>query len=172
MVQPVSYDSNFDFAPAFPGMLADSGFTDKVTIPAGTTHQFGTVVAAVNSTGRSVMPVGSNIVQGVALHDHNLAGRFLPDVANASDRYVQYDAISVIRRGRVWARASGACTKDAVAKYDPATGIFADAGSATLKNAKFLTGNLTIVGITAGDPTSIIVMVELHDPGIDDVGAS
>jgi hypothetical protein len=153
-------------------MLADAGFTDKVSIAAGTEHQFGTLVAADAATGKSVMPIGTNVIQGIALHDHNISGRYLPGVANATDRYVQYDPMTVLRRGRVWARASGACTKDAVAKYDPATGIFANAGSATLKNAKFLTANLTVIGITPTDATSIIVMVELHDPGIDDIGAS
>ena len=172
MVQPVSYDPTFDPAPAFPGMLADAGFTDKVSIAAGTTHQFGTLVAADAATGRSVMPIGTNVIQGIVLHDHNISGRFMPTVANASDRHVQYDNMTVLRRGRVWARASGACTKDAVAKYDPATGLFANAGSATLKNAKFLSANMTVVGIDPTDATSIMVLVELHDPGIDDIGAS
>lgn len=172
MVQPVSYDSSFDPIPAYPGLLMDAGFTDKITIPAGTSHQFGTVVATTAATGRSVMPVGANVVQGVALHDHSIAGRYLPDVANSNDRYVQYDAISVLRSGRIWARASGACTKDAVAKYDPATGLFADAGSATLPGARFLTANLSVVGVFTGDTPNIVVAVELGDPTIDNIGAS
>lgn len=172
MAVPVSYDTAFDLAPAFPGMLADAMFTDKTTVPAGTSHQFGTVVATVAATGRSVMPVSTNVIQGVAIHDHNISGRYMPDVANSGDRYVQYDPISVLRRGRIWARASGACTKDAVAKFDPATGLFADAGSATMKNARFLSANLTITPVVASDASSIIVLVELHEPTVDDVGAS
>jgi hypothetical protein len=172
MVQPVNYDPNLDFAPGFPGMKMDSGFGDVVSIPAGTSHLFGTLIATVAATGRSVLPIGTNSFQGIAIHDHNLSGRYMPSVANAGDRYIQYDAISVMRKGRIWARASGTCTKDAVAKYDPATGIFADAGSATLKNARFITGNISVVGIDANDATSIMVAVELHDPSIDDIGAS
>lgn len=160
MVQPVTYDATLDMVPAFPGMLADDGFTDKITIPCGaTTHAFGTVVATVAATGRSVMPIGTNVLQGIAIHDHTLSGRH-----PFQDTYVQYDAVSVLARGRIWARASGTCTKDAVAKYDPATGLFADAGSATYPQARFLTGNVTVIGVLASDASSQMVMVELHNP--------
>lgn len=162
MVQPITYDPLFDFATAYPGMIADSMFTDKVTVANGTAPTpFGALVATVAATGRSVLPIGANPISGIAVHDHNIGGG-----RTSQDTYVQYDAISVMARGRIWARASGVCTKDAVAKYDAATGVFADAGLATLTNAKFLSGNLTIIGVVAGDASSQIVLVELHNPSI------
>lgn len=162
MAQPISYDPLFDLAPGFPGMIADSMFTDKITVANGTAPTpFGTVVATVAATGRSVLPISTNPIAGVAIHDHNLSGGRI-----SQDTYVQYDAISVMARGRIWARASGTCTKEAVAKFDPATGIFADAGTATLANAKFLSSNITVIGITPGDASSQMVLVELHNPTV------
>lgn len=154
-----AYNAATENAPGFPGMLYDIGFTDKVVTPCGASAQpFGTVVGTVAATGVSVLPTGTNL-EGVAIHDHMVAGR-----RTDQSGYVQGDAMSVLKRGRIWARASGACTKDAVAKYDPATGVFADAGTATYPQAKFLTGNISVVAIVPGGPTTQIVLVELHNP--------
>lgn len=162
MAVPITFDATTEYAPAFAGMIADAMFTDKVTVPAGTTHPFGTVIASVTATGVSALPVGTNVIEGVAIHEQQLGSR-----RGGIDGYVQYDAISVMRRGRVWGRASGACTKDAVAKYDPATGIFADAGTGTLPNARFLSANLTIPAVQAGTDTSHqVVLLEIHAPNV------
>jgi hypothetical protein len=163
MAVPVTFDATTEYAPAFAGMIVDAMFTDKVTVPCGaTTQPFGTAVASVAATGVSVLPIGANVIEGIAIHEQQLGSR-----RGTVDGYVQYDAISVMRRGRIWARASGACTKDAVAKYDAATGIFADAGAATLPNARFLSANLTIPAVQAGTDTSHqVVLVELHAPNV------
>lgn len=159
-MQPVTYNATFDMQPAIAGLLADSGFTDKITVPCGATAQpFGTVVAAVATTGISVLPVATNVLQGIAIYDATLAGRH-----DVQDGYKQFDAISTLRRGRIWARASGTCTKDAVAKFNPATGIFADAGASTYPNARFLSGNITSVALLPGEATEQMVLVELGEP--------
>lgn len=159
MPTPVSYTFATDMAPAVAGMPGDSGFMDKVTVPCGATAQtFGTVVAAVNTTGISVLPTTSNVLQGIALKDDTLAGRL-----SGQEGYVQYDPMTVLRRGRAWGLASGTCTKDAVAKYDPATGIFADAGSATYPNARFLSGHVAVPKVD-GTTGTTIVYVELGEP--------
>lgn len=152
---PVTWNADYDLPPAFAGMIADSMFTDKVTVAAGTAHPYGTVIATVAATGVSALPVGTNVVEGICIHDHR-GGHF------GVTGYTQYNAMSVMRRGRIWALASGACTKDAVAKYDAATGIFADAAVTTLPQAKFLTEALTIPGVDGG--SQMIVLVELHSP--------
>lgn len=160
-MQNVTYNSALDMVPAIPGLLADSGFTDKVSIPVGTAGlAFGQLVGIAPTTGLSVMPVGALAV-GIAIHDHNYGGVF-----GGQNGYVQYDSASVLRRGRIWALASGTCTKGAVAKYADATGIFADAGAVTLANARFVTSNISIVGIASGDAAVSVVMVELHDPSV------
>lgn len=162
-MQPIAWNPDWQHPPAFAGMLADSMVTDKVTVPCGAAPQpFGTVVASVPASGVSALPIGANSVEGIAIHEHGTGSRM-----NAAQQgaYVQYDAMSVLRRGRIWAKASGACTKDAVAKYDPATGQLADAGTGTLANAKFLTTALTVPDILGGG-SQMIVQVELHSPAV------
>ena len=164
MAQPVTYDATFEPPPAMPGMIADAMFTDKVVVPCGAAAQpFGTVVASVAATGVSVLPIGANPIEGVAIASHVHGGR----AGGTPGSYVQYDAMSVMRSGRIWGRASGACTKDAVATYDAATGMFTGAGSpATLPNAKFLTANISIPGILSTDAAESVVLVELHSPAV------
>ena len=159
-MQPVRYDPNYDLVPAFPGMIADSGFSDTVTIACGPTPQpFGTVVGEDTATGRSVFPITNP--KGVALHDHNYAGR-----VGGVDGYTQFDAMSVAQRRRVWGLASGTCSKDQVAKYNPANGTFSDAGTATMPNAKFLSANIACVGVRPGEAAAQMVLVELHSPTV------
>lgn len=165
---PVTFDPTFDYAPAFAGMIADAMFTDKCEVPCGAAAQpFGSVVAYLEADGTSVIPHGANPVAGVAIHEHQTGSR-----RTQTTGYVQFQAMSVMRRGRIWALASGACTKGAVAKFAPATGIFADAGASTLANARFLSAALTVPAIWPGEPTQQIVLVELHSPQIDSIGAS
>jgi len=161
---PVTWDSTFDPPPAIPGMIADAMFTDKVVVPCGATAQpFGSAVAYVEATGVSVLPAGTNPIAGIAIMDHQVAGRRTASGVPQT-QYQQYDAMSVMRRGRIWARASGACTKGAVAKFDPATGLFADAGTATMAQAKFLSANISIPGMLTTDTAESVVLVELHSP--------
>ena len=163
---PVTWDATYEPPVAIPGMIADLAFTDKVVVPCGAAAQpFGTVVAYVEATGVSVLPIATNPVAGVSIMDHQVAGRRTNNGAQQVGN-VQYDAISVMRRGRIWGRASGACTKGAVAKFDPATGMFADAGTGTLANAKFLTANLSIPGLLTSDTAESVVLVELHSPAV------
>lgn len=165
---PVTFDATFDYAPAFAGMLSDAMFTDKAVVPCGATAQpFGTVVAYTEADGISVIPHGSNPVAGVTIHSQQAGSR-----RTGTTGYVQFEPMSVVRRGRIWGLASGACTKGAVAKYAPATGIFADAGASTLVNARFLSAALTVPAIWPGEATHQIVLVELHSPQIDSIGAS
>lgn len=163
---PVTWDATFEPPPAIPGMIADAMFTDKVVVPCGAAPQpFGTVVAYVEATGVSVLPVGTNPVAGVSIMDHQVGGR-RTNAGTQQSQNVQYDAISVMRRGRIWGRASAACTKGAVAKFDPATGMFTDAGTATLAQAKFLTANISIPGMLTTDTAESVVLVELHSPAV------
>jgi hypothetical protein len=160
-MENVAYDANYDLPPGFPGLIYDSMFTDKVTVPAGNfNHKFGTAVGIVPATGVSVLPVGTTPV-GIAIHDHNKSGGYV-----TQDGYVQYDAMAVMSRGRIWAAAGGACTKEGPARYDPATGVFSDAGTAIFPGARFKSSAVTVVGIMPGDAAQSIVIVELGHPTI------
>ena len=163
---PETWNSTFDPPVALPGMIADSMFTDKVVVPCGATPTpFGAVVAFVSATGVSALPIGTNPIAGVAIMEHLLGGRRNNSGAQSTS-YEQYDRISVMRRGRIWGRASGACTKNGVAKYDPATGLFADAGTGTLPNATFLSANISIPGMLSTDAAESVVLVELGSPAV------
>jgi hypothetical protein len=157
-MQPVVWNPDTESPPAFAGTPGDSGIGDKVGVPCGAAPQrFGTVVASVKTTGVSVLPIDAaqHAVEGVALHAHHPAGRVA-----GQDGYVQGDMMSVKRRGRIWALASGACAKDAVAKYDPATGVFGDAGTATYPGARFLTADAVVMDI-GGAGSQRVVFVGL-----------
>jgi hypothetical protein len=164
---PVTFDAAMDLVPAFPGMIADSMFTDKHVVPCGATPQpFGTVVASVSGTGISVLPIGANVLEGIALHDHALAGGH-----DGQGGYGEGNPISVVRRGRVWALASDDCTKDAPARFDPETGAFTDDGTATYPRARFLSGRLVIPDVVVGGAAVQVVLVELAHPTVDAVPA-
>ena len=162
VTQPLLAPALGEFEPALPpGSTYDSGFGDTVAVPCGAAPQpFGTVVAYTESTGVSVLPVGANPIASVALREHQTGSR------RAHGNWVQFEATPAKRRGRVWAAASGACTKGAVARFDPATGMFATAGSATYPNAKFLTADRLADPVVVGDAGERVVLVELHSPAV------
>lgn len=167
---PTTYTPGVDtHAPAIPGMLADNMFTDKGTVPCGSSAvQFGTVVATSPTTGISVLPIptagtppAASGLQGIAIHDHAYAGSF-----TQQNGYIQFDAISVLARGRIWALASGTCTRDGPARFDPANGTFSDTGTITYPNAKFITGAINLGSLLSSIPNALIVQVELHAPAL------
>ena len=167
MSETYTPDQSIYMPPAFAGMLADIQFTSKETHPCGTNPvPFGVVVTPA-SDGK-VQAGGTGVGGGVAIHDHTVNGIY------RSEQYRRYDAVSVIRRGRIWCRvtAAGTCTKGAVVKFNATTGEVSDAGANTLKNARFRTAQITANSNLPGEANQLLVLVELHDPAVDDVGAS
>jgi len=156
-------DPAYDMVPAFAGMKADSMVGNTESLAAAASISFGRVVGR-NNAGQAVLPVGTTPA-GVALHDHTKVGRMLGSPIGApTTGYIAGDAVSVYNKGRVWGEAGGVCTQDAPAKYDPATGIFSDAGTATLPRAIFRTIDYTWPGVLLSDPTQRVVLVELDYP--------
>lgn len=115
-------------SPAFAGMKADAGLGRVESYSAETVIPFGVAVAV----GADGVKLGENAI-GVALHSHAVVGE-----------YQKADSVSVMTKGLVWCQASkdGDITDRGTAKYDPATGIFSDAGTAELKNAIFRSGKV------------------------------
>lgn len=165
-----TYDviNQYDMVPAFAGMKADTMYDHVESFAAKQNIAFGVVVGDDGSVG-AVIPVGS-APAGIALHDPIYANRqfstFVDGVLTVTAAYVANDAVSVLRRGKAWGKAGGVCTMGAVAKYDPATGIFSDAGSATYPNATFRSKDYSWPGILPGDTTQRVVLVELHNPTV------
>lgn len=163
------FDTTFDMTPAYPGMLADDGFTDKITLPANVAIPFG--AAVTKTSGKAVLGA---VPIGIAIADQTLNGIYRgPGVLTSYDTYLQYDAVSVLKTGRVWAlvAATKVCTAEAVAKFD-VNGLATDDGAYTMKHARFLTTHYSWTSPVAALGTRRLVLVQLADPGIDDVGTT
>lgn len=158
-------DGNLYMAPAFAGMLADLQFTSKETHPCGTNAVPMGVVATPAADGK-VQAGGTGAGAGAAIHDHTIAGVY------GAAEYRRYDAVSLLRRGRIWLKAAGTCTKGGVVKFSATTGEVSDGGANTLKNARFRTAAVSMANNLPGESAASLVLVEFHDPAIDDVGAS
>lgn len=164
MANPYLVNPITDMAPAFPGMLADIGFTDKITVPSAVVIRFGTAVG-YDANRRGINAAGAAAI-GIALHDHTQAGSFDPNALLPVDAYQAKSAVSVIRRGRVWCLvAPGAvCTQDTTAKF-LADGTASDLGTALVK-ARFLSPHMVFTSYSPGIGSRRCVLVELHDPTI------
>lgn len=146
-------------SPAMVGMKADSMEDNVDTFAANAPIPFGVVISRVSANSLKTAPGGTDVV-GVAIHDHLIASR---------GGYLQFDAVSTLTRGRVWARLSAKTgVKDGVAAcYDPATGMFAVSGTALL-GAVFRSNGVDLPDVDEvvwGDGTLISsAVVELHHP--------
>lgn len=163
------FDPTFDMSPAFPGMLADSGFTDKITLPANVAIPFGTAVT--KTAGKAVLGA---VPIGIAIADQALQGIYRGSGLIASfDSYQQYDAVSVLKTGRIWVLVAPTkvCTAEAVAKFDVA-GMATDDGAYTMAHGRFLTTHFSWTSPFPGIGTRRVALVQLADPGIDNIGAS
>jgi hypothetical protein len=109
---------------------------------------------------------GGAAMVGIALHDHIIGSR---------GGYIQYDAVSVLTRGRVWAKVSDAANvEDGVyVAYDPATGEVTAGGAAGTKllNAVFRSKAVALPDVNEvvwGDGALTLgAVVELHYPFAD-----
>ena len=150
-------------APAFVGMKEDS-MDDNVD-----TFACGVVSPALLGVGIAVQRTASGAITvkagasatlgvGVALHDH---------IVGYLGGYRQYDAVSVLTRGRVWvALADGTGVVDgAAAKADPTSGQFSTTGSIAVTNAVFRSGPISLLNVD-WTTTTLAAVVELHNPNV------
>jgi hypothetical protein len=131
--------------------MEDNVETFAATAPIG----FGLVVGRTAPHQLTVQAGGADPV-GISLSDALIASR---------GGYTQYDAVSVMTRGRVWCQAADptAAMEDGIyAFYDPATGKVAMAGT-QIPNAVFRGKAVAVYDITYTTTTNI-VEVELHYP--------
>jgi hypothetical protein len=134
--------------PGFAGMKADSGDDRVESFAVGiATLGFGLVVASAAAGSDVVgLPGAGSKVRGISLHSHAIPG----------PAYVLHDCVSVMTRGLVWAKVTGAATKDGPVSFQP-DGTVGDAAGTLLPNAVFRSGK---VATADGD----IAVVELHAP--------
>lgn len=129
---------------AFPGMKADSGDDRVESFAAGAVVPFGRVVGS-GADPLIVAPGPGTKVRGVSVHSHTIPGT----------GYVQFDCVSVMTRGHIWAETAGTvATIDGPVRFG-ADGRVSDAGANVLPNAIFR---------SAATTSDTYVLVELHAP--------
>lgn len=125
------------------GLKADAGYDRVESFPAGDTIPFG--VAVGKEAAGSIVVGAATGLAGVSLHTHT-----------RNDNYDEFDSVSVLTRGLVWAQATGTITEGGAASFN-ASGVFSDTGTA-YPNAVFRSGKETM-----SDGVEL-VLVELHSP--------
>jgi hypothetical protein len=143
---------------ALPGMKGDSMDDNVDTFACGpTSFGFGLVVGRTAPHLLTVMMGGPDPV-GLSLHDHTIASR---------GGYTQYDAVSVLTRGRAWCQvtvgAEGPIDDGIYVSYDPATGMVSSAAGTALPNAVFRSKAVPFYDINYVNST-FIALVEMHYP--------
>src|SRR4051812_933419 len=148
------------------GMKADSMDDNVDTFAAAAPIPFGVVVSRVSTANLKVQKGGTAFV-GIAIHDHIIGSRA---------GYIQYDAVSVLTRGRVWAKLKSAVNVQdgAYVGFDATTGevsAWPAPGGTKLLNAVFRSASASLpdaAQVIWGDgTTSLGAVVELHYPFAD-----
>jgi hypothetical protein len=106
--------------PAVKGGLADAGVTNKVSRHAAAAINFGLGVVVTANEDEVALPSSTGFIfAGVALMKHNITFN-----ATAVALYSIGDAISVLRKGRVWVNSEVAVdpTKDVYLRHTANTG--------------------------------------------------
>lgn len=153
-------------APAFVGMKSDSMDDNVDTFACGSANV--DVGVAVQRTAAGALTVknggSATLGVGVALHDH---------IIGYYGNYRQYDAVSVLTRGRCWVALADATgvIDGALAKCDATTGKFSTTGAVVINNAVFRSAAISLLN-SDGVTTTLGAVVELHSPWIDNIGAS
>lgn len=154
--------------PAFVGMKVDSMDDNVESWAANADILIGTVVTRLTAAGTDKKAVqgGAGAILGIALHDHIIASWGM---------YKQYDAVSVLTRGRVWARVGLATSiKDGTPVYYTAADgkvQAVTAGGVLVPHATFRSGVITVPDVSMATGGIAIAAVELHYPmQIENVG--
>ncbi|MCQ9124353.1 structural cement protein Gp24 [Rodentibacter caecimuris] len=110
---------------AFAGMKGDSRYDLVESFAAENEIPFGAVVTQGTTTNQ--VKLGGTSPLGIALHSHAVIGG-----------YVQFDAVSVLRKGVAWCvvKDGEAVTAGGAVNFDPVSGKVANTGTA-LPNATF-----------------------------------
>lgn len=86
------------------GQLYDIGFNDIITKQASESVPFGRGLVQ-NGEGKAALPssTGSTVFEGVSVHNQAVEA-----AADGTRQYVAYDAMSVLRKGRIWVYSEAA----------------------------------------------------------------
>jgi hypothetical protein len=153
------YNAPYFYGQAMAGMKADSSNDNVDTFACGVTGiGFGVVCGRLSAGSMVVAPGGTAPLEvGITLHDHLIASR---------GGYTQYDAVSVLNRGRVWAVVDNVTgVQDGAAVYfTTSTGAVNTVNTnPALTNAVFRSAPASVFNMLGGTAVNVAV-VELHYP--------
>jgi hypothetical protein len=146
------------YAQALPGMIADSIHNNVDTFACDTAPiGFGLVAGRVAAASMKIKPGGTAPI-GITLYDHVIASR---------GGFTQYDAVSCLTRGRVWAVVDSATNVDdgVYVYFVPATGTVnaTPTGNTALPKAIFRSKTASVFNLLGGAPV-LVAVVELGYP--------
>jgi hypothetical protein len=125
------------------GLLADTGFTDKVSYAAEGAVPFGAAIAlGTNPERQGKVAASGAAVIGIAIRAANLE----QPVGGGAPSYADKSMVSVLKRGRIWVKTNDAVAAGSTANLVLANGTFTDASVAagiealTQVSVKFVTG--------------------------------
>ncbi|MGN6701466.1 MAG: structural cement protein Gp24 [Burkholderiaceae bacterium] len=117
---------------AFAGLVADTGFTDKVSYTAEAAIGFGKPVMLGTDPARQVKPATAGATAfGFSLKEGAVEQPLAYGADAVESTYAAKTTVSVLRRGRVWVKTSDAVVAGAVARLTTADGTLTDAAAAT-----------------------------------------
>lgn len=116
---------NLTQAESFAGMKADSRFDEVESFLANEEIAFGRGLMA-NASDKDLVEIADNasgVFRGVSVHIHNEDGV-----------YAEKDAVSTLRKGKIWVETADAVVEDSAAYIDVAGGLgkFTDASASNL----------------------------------------
>ena len=154
------YVAPYFYAQAFAGMLADSTDVKDVNTFACDVNPipFGVVVGRTAANSMKV-GVGGTMPVGLSIHDHLIASR---------GQYNQYDAVSVLTRGRAWALLDATTTgvlDGAPVYFVPATGAASATatGNTAIPRAIFRSPPASVFNLLGGAAVNVAV-IEFNYP--------
>ena len=133
-------------AAAFAGMLADNGFTDKMSFSVETAVGFGLPVALGTNKERQIIPLTTSVGQAALAYGVTLASHVVEQTSGGVAQYAAKDTAPVLKKGRVWMLTDDAVVAGAVANLKLSSGLVTDEAvttgieAFTQFSARFITG--------------------------------
>lgn len=143
-------------AASFAGMLADTGFTDKLSYTAEAAVGFGVPVQLGTNPARQVKVLTTATGQAALSVGVSIASQVVEQTSAGVAQYAQYDTVPVLKQGRVWMLTNDAVAAGAVANLVLANSTVTDEAVATgieaftQFSARFLTAT-TAAGLALVD---------------------
>lgn len=133
-------------AASFAGMLADTGFTDKLSYTAEAAIGFGVPVQLGTNKERQVKVLTTSVGQAALAYGISVASMVVEQASNGTVQYAQYDTLPVLKKGRIWMMTDDAVAAGAVANLKLSSGALTDEAvttgieAFTQFSARFITG--------------------------------